>query len=91
MRDEFDPEFMSSYSGFKSSSIQHDAHFLNYGLIWSKMGIYDGYSLGWCYHGNLSVFVSVRSNPCSSSAPASGPNMVMVAGNRDGNGKKHQC
>lgn len=37
-------------NGFKSSLMQRDVHFVNYGLIYSKTDDKAGYALGWGYH-----------------------------------------
>ena len=39
-------DLMVSVSSFKSSSIQHDVHFLNYGPIYFKIDNKAGYTLG---------------------------------------------
>ena len=41
--------FMASVSSFKSSSTQHDVHFVNYGPIYFKIDNKAGYALGWGY------------------------------------------
>ena len=39
-------EFMASFASLKSSSTQHDFHFVNYGHIWSKTDNKAGHALG---------------------------------------------
>ena len=40
---------MVSVTSFKSSSIQHDVHFVHYGPIYFKIDDKAGYALGWDY------------------------------------------
>ena len=53
----------------RSSSIQHDVHLLNYGLIYSKIDNKTGSALGWGYHAtdkhNHSVSSGSQSDPIS--------------------------
>ena len=66
---------MISITSLKSSSTQHDVHFVNLGPIYSKTAIKAGYAFGFGYTGQVTVI----SNPIKifSSAPPSRPNMII--------------
>ena len=40
---------MVSFTSFKSSSIEHDVHFVNYGSMYLKIDNKSAYALGWGY------------------------------------------